>query len=436
MRKILLLLALLSTLPAQAERSFLPGACVQTFKDICLDSTPCKKVGGVNACLAGTRDAPTGAVVLKETCWQYQAAFTCTSGGTVDSCAPLAARGCAEIGQECVSHAADGRCLSAAVAYQCPDKPSVSSTRNVCAAPICDAGAAGCFDTSRPPNTDFGRAAAMMEAVREAGVYGFSGGTIELFKGYQEQCSIKTIGGATLRSCCKPGSGGINFTNFAVIGLTAKAAYAVGKEEIKAGSQYVYDALFSRQDPALIKKGMDAAASGLSDGAVEGVAAQGGTNFGTYGFQFSYSSAGGFEYVGFDPTSFAIGVAVALVTEWLGCDHSEQVMQLKNGQNLCTYLNSYCASSVLGVCIERKERHCCFNSVLAKLINRQGRAQLGLSMDSCGGFTEEQLTSLDFSRFDLSEFIASIAPKDIDIGEMEKAVGDSVKKKVELYYGN
>jgi conjugal transfer mating pair stabilization protein TraN len=326
--------------------------------------------------------------------------------------------------------------MSSTLTFQCPDKPSTVTERNVCDTALCQADGTGCFNTTRPADKDFGQAAAMMEASREAGVYGLKDGSVEIFKGFMEECSVKTIGGSSIKSCCASAGGGAGFTNYAVLGLTAKAAYAAGKEEIKAGSKYVYDALFQSQDASLIQDGMGAVAGGLSDGAAEGVASQAGTNFGTYGFEFSYSSAGGFEFVGFDPYSFAFAVAVAIVTEWLSCDQEEQVMQMKRGQNLCVYISSYCSSKILGVCVEKKERHCCFNSVLAKLINRQGRQQLGMPMEQCGGFNQAQLQALDFSRIDLSEFIATIVPRDVNSGELKGPVSDTVNKKVSDFYGN
>ena len=68
---------------------------------------------------------------------------------------------------------------------------------------------------------------------------------------------------------------------------------------------------------------------------------------------------------------------------------------MKRGQNLCVHVGTYCSRKVLGVCLEKKERHCCFNSKLARIINRQGRAQLGLPMNSCGGFNQAQLQALE-----------------------------------------
>lgn len=420
---------------AWALPSFEPSTCVQDKQDYCIDATPCKSISGVIACLAGTVHPPANAVALPGTCWQWQAAFTCTDTASLDTCQPLRDRGCGQVNTQCLAHSADGKCASSTQTFQCPDKPATVTETNVCDAALCQADGMGCFSTARPTDKDFGKAAALMEASREAGVYGAKGSTVELFKGYMNECSVKTLGSAEIKSCCSTAGGGAAFTNYAIIGVTAKAAYAVGKEELKAGSKYMYDALFSAQDPALVQKGASAAAGGLSPGVTEGVAAQAGTKFGVYGFEFSYSSAGGFSYVGFDPYSFALAVAMSIVTQWLSCDQDEQVMQMKRGQNLCIYLNSYCSSKTLGVCTEKKERHCCFDSILAKLINRQGRAQLGLSMDQCGGFTQAQLQSLDFSAIDFSEFIATIVPKTLDAGATTGTVSDTVHKKVTDYYG-
>jgi conjugal transfer mating pair stabilization protein TraN len=58
---------------------------------------------------------------------------------------------------------------------------------------------------------------------------------------------------------------------------------------------------------------------------------------------------------------------------------------------------------------------------LARILNEQGRAQLGRSWGGaespdCSGFTVAQLQSLDFSRMDLTEFYAEIAPTLPDVG--------------------
>ena len=420
---------------AYADPTFEPGTCQQDRADVCLDATPCKNISGVTACLAGTANPPAGATVLSESCWQYQAAFTCTDSASVNTCQPLRERGCGQLSATCIAYNDQGRCTSYTMNFQCEATPATTRERQVCETSLCAADGTGCFDTSRPADGDFGIAAASMEAAREAGVYGVNGDNIEIFKGYAEECSIKTIGGSSIKSCCEASSGGAGFTNYAVLGVTAKAAYAVGREELKAGSKYMYDALFQAQDAGLIESGASAAAGGLSSGAAEGVASQAGTQFGAYGFEFSYSASGGFSFVGFDPYSFAFAVAVQIVTAWLQCDSTEQTMQLKRGQNLCVYISTYCSSKVLGVCVERKEKHCCFNSILAKIVNRQGREQIGMPMDQCGGFNQDQLQQIDFSRIDFSEFIATIVPTNTDASSNTPGVTDTVNKMIDDYYG-
>ncbi len=415
MKKLALWIALSITFPA-----FGAADCVKQ-QSVCAEPNQTRTVDGVS--------------VFRE-CWRYTDTYQCRGDAMLNDCQPLRDRGCGQTGSVCVSRDDDGSCRQYEQSFQCPDRPAKTVEKNVCETSFCQADDAGCFDTSRPLDKDFGQAAAIMEAQREAGVYGIDPDKIEIFKGYMEECSQKVIGGSTLKNCCSASSGGQNYTNYAVIGMTAKAAYAAGKEELKAGSKYLYDALFSKQDSELIKEGMSAAGQGLSEAAADGVASQAGSNFGAYGFEFSYSSAGGFEFVSFDPYSFAASVAIMLIQQWLSCDQDEQVMSLKRGQNLCVHIDTYCSSKVFGVCVERKERHCCFNSVLAKLINRQGRAQLGLTEKECGGFNQEQLQALDFSKIDLSEFIATIVPRDVNSGELQGDVANTVDRKVRDYYGD
>ena len=63
--------------------------------------------------------------------------------------------------------------------------------------------------------------------------------------------------------------------------------------------------------------------------------------------------------------------------------------------------------------METTESYCCYNSKLAKIINEQGKPQIGKGWGdpespSCGGFTVDEFQRVDFSRLDLSEFTADI----------------------------
>lgn len=64
-------------------------------------------------------------------------------------------------------------------------------------------------------------------------------------------------------------------------------------------------------------------------------------------------------------------------------------------------------------CFRKKTVFCCFGSKFAKLLQEQGRKQLGLDFGTaqspnCRGFTEEELQKIDFSKLDLSEITSDI----------------------------
>lgn len=432
MKRLLTLIGLFCAATAWAGPSLSPKSCVQTQQDICVDTTPCKTFSGVTACLNGVA-LPNGATRVNASCWQYQATFTCEDSSSIDSCQPLRDRGCGQIGTTCLSTDPSGKCVTADFTFSCPDKPPTTKQETVCDTSYCKDGT-GCFNTTSTPDKDFGQAAAMVEVSRQAGVYGVDPTKVEVFKGYLEECSVKVLGGTELKSCCKSSGGGGGYTNHAVLSAGLSAAGGIGgayaKDAIKTGSSYVYDALYAQTDSALIDKGltsMNSWASDLSSSA----------NFGAYGFTFSFSAESGFAFVGFDPYSFAISIAIQMVTEWLSCTPDEQTLSMKRGQNLCVFVGSYCSSKipVINVCIEVKQQSCCFNSILAKTVNRQGRAQLGLPANQCGGFNQSQLQAMDFSKMDFSEFIASLNVDSVNHGALNNQINSTVQQKVNTYYG-
>ncbi len=432
MKHLMALLVCLCAASTWAEPSLSPKSCVQTRQDICVDATPCKSVSGVTTCLAGVALA-TGAVNVNASCWKYEATFSCEDTASVDSCQPMRDRSCGQIGSTCLSTDPDGKCVSVGMSFSCPDKPLTTTQQTVCDTAFCQSGS-GCFETTSKADKDFGIAAAMVEVSREAGVYGIEGGRIEIFKGFREECSVKGLGGLELNSCCNPSGGGAGYKNSALMSTALSAgggvAGSLGGSVVKAGSAYVYDALYQQSGSALMDKAlgaMNSAASNLGSST---------TNFGAYGFDFSFSVANGFEFVGFDPTSFAISIAIQLITQWLSCTPEEKVHAMKKGQNLCVFVESYCASKIpiINVCIEVKQVSCCFNSILAKSVNRQGRAQLGMAMNQCGGFDQAQLKALDFSRIDLSEFIATLQITPPNMSSLNNQVSATVRQKINSYY--
>ena len=77
----------------------------------------------------------------------------------------------------------------------------------------------------------------------------------------------------------------------------------------------------------------------------------------------------------------------------------------------CHYVGKYCTVKIKGVgCLQHKKTFCCFSSPLARIIQEQGRKQLGISWGepkhpNCRGFTMEEFQKIDWNKIDFSEWI-------------------------------
>lgn len=122
---------------------------------------------------------------------------------------------------------------------------------------------------------------------------------------------------------------------------------------------------------------------------------------------------------GIDPTSIAISLAINFMIEVLlqGCDSQDMETGMLRGSDMCHEVGSYCAASILGICIQKAKSHCCFNTRLGRIIQEQGRPQLKafnamgwgpVKHPLCRGFTPEEFQALDFSKMDLSEYYAEV----------------------------
>lgn len=107
-------------------------------------------------------------------------------------------------------------------------------------------------------------------------------------------------------------------------------------------------------------------------------------------------------------------------TTWFGlgqCTEREKILaKLRSWGKLdgqCHYVGSYCAVKALGICLQKKKTYCCFHSVLARIIQEQGRKQLGISWGdpkspNCRGFTPDEFQRIDFSKIDFSEWYSEV----------------------------
>ncbi|MFA7606533.1 MAG: conjugal transfer protein TraN [Rhodocyclaceae bacterium] len=93
------------------------------------------------------------------------------------------------------------------------------------------------------------------------------------------------------------------------------------------------------------------------------------------------------------------------------CSEQERVLGQKREAGQCHYVGSYCSANSFFGCLARKNTYCCFNSKLGRIIQEQGRAQLGIGWGSaenpqCRGFSPQELTSIDFANINFTEFYA------------------------------
>ena len=382
----------------------------------CVSTTPTSPLPpGINP----TQVAPDG-------CYQKQNTYACLTGRADSSeCDGYAANPNCRLQSSTCNNTVSGQCILEQRTYQCMSRPPKTSTITDCSAQLfCQNG--NCFDKGYQNDTDFARTMALMEAAREAGVYG---NETSIFSGTDSRCKIKLFG---LANCCKKSSGGSNFSNSELIG----AAVKVGGQALDVGSAYVYDALY---DAPTLQEGL---------GAILGVTGADGLfnpSFSFYGFSFQFLPSQGFIFTGFDPTSLAIQIGLMILQDLMSCEQSEQILAMRRGQNLCHEIGTYCSKElkllVAKICIEHTKSYCCYNSRLARIISEQGRAQIGKSWGSpkspnCSGFTQSEFAAIDFSRIDLSEFMGEVMAniKMPNIGTMSQQIQTSVQQKMQNYY--
>lgn len=374
-----------------------------------LDTSQCKSYAdnplcylAAHTCVEGPETRVINGLPVYKACWRYKDDYSCINPNKQNDCQQFIDKGCKKINESCLESTDPIGCVMKQVTYSCITQKGTTTTTEDCSTKTsCYQGV--CWDTGYPSDTDFAKAVAAQEAAREAGIYGSNG---NLFDGVAESCR-KGYGG--IKNCCVKSGGAEN--NNSILGTVVGS---VGMGAVQYGAKYMYD--FAYDNSAWIQSGSKA--FGLEHAA--------GADFqiGIYGLTYTfgavpatgllggpvYGLGGGFY---FDPYSFAIAVAIQVVMELRSCEPEEQKLGMHRGANLCHLVGSYCSKKVMGACLETTESYCCYNSKLAKIINEQGKPQIGKGWGtpespSCGGFTVDEFQRVDFSKLDLSEFISDI----------------------------
>ena len=123
------------------------------------------------------------------------------------------------------------------------------------------------------------------------------------------------------------------------------------------------------------------------------------------------------------------------------CTKDEIDLVDKRQKNLCVYVGKQ-NKQTMGITTVVKHHYCCFGSLLNKVIQVEGRKQLGINFGSggrtdCRGLTLAEIMQLDFDKMDFSEFFTDILkkmkiPKIGDISARTKSSLPNVRK----YDGN
>ena len=98
-----------------------------------------------------------------------------------------------------------------------------------------------------------------------------------------------------------------------------------------------------------------------------------------------------------------------------GCTKDEQMLAEQRGKKLCVFATKITtAKTPFHI---SKHHYCCFNNMLDKVIQVQGRKQINrkfVKLDGspdCGGFSLEEIQKIDFNKINFAEFIEDFQKK-------------------------
>lgn len=152
------------------------------------------------------------------------------------------------------------------------------------------------------------------------------------------------------------------------------------------------------------------------------------------------TSAGAAAIAG-GPAAIA-ALATPFLTQFL-CSSEEKLFDVKDRMGLCHYVGTYCSQKVFFVCTTKRKSYCCFPSKLSRILQEQGRTQLGKGWGSakhpdCSGFSATDFQRLDLSKMDFSEVYAEFteAAKLPDEVAASAAIQDRIRQYYQLHGGS
>lgn len=388
-----------------------------------------------HTCTQGPATRIINGLPVYKDCWEYKDEYSCLMPTKNDDCQDLRNKGCTQVDSTCLTQDPNGfGCTMKQISYSCLIRKGETKTEEDCSVrQVCQNGT--CWDTSSPNDTDFAQVVAMQEALREAGKY--DPDASNLFRGISQGCTKGYIG---LKNCCKTDTAAGQDNNSVMSQMLVDAGKSGAGEIANVGSKYAYDFLYS--DTGWLGSGSSCVSTLFEPTNFT-------ASFGAYGFSVGAAGATAPTFLGtsatalggpvmgmqmyFNPYALAFAVAMQIIMEMIECTPEEQKLGMARGSNLCTYVGSYCSTKVLGGCVETKQNYCCFNSKLSRIINEQGRPQLGRSWGTakdpdCRGFTADEFSHMDWSKIDMGEFVTDIMSSVVvpDAGAISKQMTDNM----------
>ncbi|RME84472.1 MAG: conjugal transfer protein TraN [Zetaproteobacteria bacterium] len=119
-----------------------------------------------------------------------------------------------------------------------------------------------------------------------------------------------------------------------------------------------------------------------------------------------------------------------------GCPQGAQRLWQAMAARRTHYVGADCAvkDPIFGTCLRKRHWYCVFGSKLGRIVQEQGRVQLGIGWGAppnpnCRGLTPSELQRLDFSRMDLSEFHADILAqmKTLQAGRLKRRISNRIQ---------
>lgn len=380
--------------------------------------------------------------------WYSRVTFKC--GEENGTCQPLIDQGCVLYSHKCL----DSNCDEIEYTYNCGGTGAVTDYNVAynCVGEIKCLGTE-CKDASYEANTDFAAAAAAMEVFNQ---YRVDATETEIFPGEDQSCQ------SSPEDCCKAPDSGISMGDYIEAGRNAITAYTYATEGTAATWAAYADAF-----TYATTMGESGTLSGLvgvtsSSGSVNTVVSQevlssmGEEALSQAGMDVVYESGGNAVVSTSSSTmvsalaTIATVVAVAMVIYAIAkfiydyiyqCTEDDILTSTKLGLRVCHEVGEKCVSEALGVCVKKETVYCCFNSLLARVLHEQARGQIAKGWGDeyspdCSGFSPGELSQIDFSLVDLSEYMQYVT-HDTEISpEKTQEIIDRTKQQIQDKYNN